>query len=414
MNSKKIVDSKQKLKIAILHFGFFYAGGGERLVLEEVRGLRKLGHNVECFAPVVEISKCYPEIMKEVKVRALLPQLPSWFPDREAIQILASSALMPFLAFRFGRFDVILGANQPGPWMAWIINKVLGKPYIAYLAQPTRVLHPRRVDLQTGFWLKKRLRVLPYIMKIAKPFIKWADEISIKGSYRILTNGDYISRAIKKSYLITNTVCAAGANPAKKSELKVDKWDGKIIIKNFLINKPFILITNRHFPQKRFEYAISAMPMILSAVPQASLIITGEETDYTKYLKGVVSQLELENKIHFVGLVSEKDLKTLYLNAACYVYTSPEEDFGMGVVEAMAHGTVPVAWRKGGPRYIIRGGETGFLAKPYQISDLARQIIRCLMEEDLSRKIGRQAWQEVKEKYTHEAHVKILEKHLYI
>jgi hypothetical protein len=33
----------RKLKIAVFHCGFVYSGGGERIVLEEVLGLRRLG-----------------------------------------------------------------------------------------------------------------------------------------------------------------------------------------------------------------------------------------------------------------------------------------------------------------------------------------------------------------------------------
>ncbi len=405
----KKINNKSKLKIAILHFGFFYSGGGEKLALEEIKGLTKLGHKVECFAPVVDKEKCFPEMMKKVRVKPLLPQLPTWFPEREAIQLVVTSILIPFLSIKFTEFDVILGANQPGPWMAWVTSKILRKPYIVYLAQPTRMLHPRRVDLQTGFWLKNKLRVLPYLIKAAKPFIKWADEESIRGAHQVLTNGEHVSSAIKKTYSVNNTVCAAGAYPAKNPEFEVDKWAGKLSLSKKLINKPFILITNRHFPQKRFEYAIMSMPTILSAEPRASLVITGEETNYTRYLKELTRQLELESKVRFVGYVGEKDLKKLYLNAVCYVYTSPEEDFGMGIIEAMGHGAVSVAWRRGGPKYIIEGGKTGFLAKPYLISDFARQIARALTDKKLNRSIGKAAWEFVKKTYSYETHNKVLE-----
>ena len=50
-----------KLRIAIFHLGFFYSGGGEKLVLEEIRGLRALGHEVTCFAPYVDRERCFPD-----------------------------------------------------------------------------------------------------------------------------------------------------------------------------------------------------------------------------------------------------------------------------------------------------------------------------------------------------------------
>ena len=60
------------MRIAAIHLGFFYAGGGERLVLEEVAGLRRRGHEVECFAPIVDAAACYPELIQKVGVTPLL------------------------------------------------------------------------------------------------------------------------------------------------------------------------------------------------------------------------------------------------------------------------------------------------------------------------------------------------------
>ncbi len=54
---------ENKLKIAVFHCGFVYSGGGERIVLEEVLGLRRLGHEVVCFAPTVDRELCFPDFI---------------------------------------------------------------------------------------------------------------------------------------------------------------------------------------------------------------------------------------------------------------------------------------------------------------------------------------------------------------
>ena len=63
-------------QIAVFHCGFTYSGGGERIVIEEVLGLRRRGFKVECYAPTVDASRCYPDLIGEVRVRTFLPQLP--------------------------------------------------------------------------------------------------------------------------------------------------------------------------------------------------------------------------------------------------------------------------------------------------------------------------------------------------
>ena len=138
------------MRIAVLHLGFFYAGGGERLVLEQVRGLRRLGHQVECFAPIVEAEACHPDLIEEVGVTALVPPPPRWLPARVALWVLLCCVLAPALAIRLRGFQVVLAANQPALWLAWVAGGILRRPYVAYLAQPLRVLHPRPVDLEAG------------------------------------------------------------------------------------------------------------------------------------------------------------------------------------------------------------------------------------------------------------------------
>ena len=58
---------ENKLKIAVFHCGFVYSGGGERIVLEEVLGLRRLGHEVVCFAPTLDRELCFPDFIDQVE-----------------------------------------------------------------------------------------------------------------------------------------------------------------------------------------------------------------------------------------------------------------------------------------------------------------------------------------------------------
>src|SRR5205809_6885912 len=122
-------------RIAVFHCGFTYSGGGERLVIEEVLGLRRRGYEVECYAPTVDASRCYPDLIGEVRVKTFLPQLPRWFPFREAVQMAATSLLMPLYAWRFREVDAIVGCNQPSAWIAWWAARLMDVPYVVYLNQ---------------------------------------------------------------------------------------------------------------------------------------------------------------------------------------------------------------------------------------------------------------------------------------
>jgi glycosyltransferase involved in cell wall biosynthesis len=191
-----------------------------------------------------------------------------------------------------------------------------------------------------------------------------------------------------------------------------NRWNGQIHINGVVVKKPFVLLTNRHTPQKRFEYALWALKKIKNEIPNLSLVITGQETQYTDELRSLVETLNLVNRVQFIGLVTEDDLENLYKAAALYVYPSPEEDFGMGIIEAMAAGTPVVAWDRGGPTFTIKDGETGYLIKPYDAYEFAEKMMILANEPSLVEEMGRAAHKRVKEHFSYDRHHQILEEAL--
>ncbi|MEW6567775.1 MAG: glycosyltransferase family 4 protein [Chloroflexota bacterium] len=398
--------NRRGLKIGIFHLGFFYSGGGEKLVLEEMRGLRALGHEVECFAPYVDRQGCFPDIPEMREVRALLPPPPRWLPAYGPLWVALACVLIPFMAWRFRSFDVFLGANQPGPWLAFVVSRLLGRPYVVYLAQALRVLHPREVDRENGIRIREGdARFIRLLTLLGGWIIGWADRLSVRKADAVLTNGDHVSRSIRRVYGVDNRACPAGCHPLPARALDYRaRWRGETRLLGMSIPRPFILLTNRHSPMKKFEYALWALKAIRKRVSRLSLVITGQETEYTDQLQYLAQGLGLQDVVHFVGLVSETDLARLYREAAVYVYPSPEEDFGMGIVEAMAAGTPVVAWRNGGPTVTVRDGETGYLIQPYDTERFAECLLRLATHPNLAERMGRAAHRRASEMFSFERH----------
>ncbi len=286
---------KESLRIAIFHLGFFYSGGGEKLVLEEIRGLRSLGHEVTCFAPYIDRKECFPDTPEMAEILPLIPPPPEWLPMKDPIWVTLSCLLIPFMALRFRSYDVLLGANQPGPWFAYVISKILGKPYVIYLAQPLRLLHPRAVDLENGIRIREGdHKFLMALKKLAGWFIDRADRLSVGNASIVLTNGAHIRERIQEVYGVDSIECPAGCHPIPESELNYGpRWKGEISVNGRDISKPYILLTNRHSPMKRFEYALWALKEIRRSTQAVSLVITGQETEYTDQLRYLAKGLGL-------------------------------------------------------------------------------------------------------------------------
>jgi uncharacterized protein (TIRG00374 family) len=381
-------------RIAVFHCGFTYSGGGERIVIEEVLGLRRRGLEVECYAPTVDATRCYPDLIGEVRVRTFLPQLPRWFPYREAVQMAAASLLMPLYAWRLRGIDAIVACNQPSAWIAWWAARLIDVPYVVYLNQPNRLVYPRSIDRETGWVANADYRLLAAIVLRATRFVAWADRRSVQEADQLLVNGDYIGDIIRGIYRRDAVDCPAGCHVAASGfPLPRDaRFSGGLTINGYPIRRPYVLLTNRHYPQKRFDLAIRAMEEVRKHHPKAQLVIPGPATSHTATLKALAAELKLDDGVLFLGAISEAELNRLYEGAAVYVYPAPEEDFGMGVIESMAKGVPVVAWNQAGPTVTVGPG-TGHLAEPLEVGDYARGIISLLDDPEANQATGGRAFE---------------------
>jgi uncharacterized protein (TIRG00374 family) len=397
-------------RIAVFHCGFTYSGGGERLVIEEVLGLRRRGYEVECYAPTVDASRCYPDLIGDVRVRTFLPQLPRWFPFREAVQMAATSLLMPLYAWRFRGVDAIVGCNQPSAWIAWWAARLMDVPYVVYLNQPNRLVYPRNIDRQTGWVSNADYRLLAAIVLRATRFVAWADRRSIQEADQLLVNGNYIGDIIRKTYRRAAVDCPAGCHVAASGfPLPIEsRFGGGLTINGFPIRRPYVLLTNRHYPQKRFDLAIRALAEVRKQHPRVQLVIPGPATSHTATLKALVTELGMGEAVMFLGAITEEELQSLYEGAAVYVYPAPEEDFGMGVIESMAKGVPVVAWNQAGPTVTMAPG-TGHLAEPLDVCDYAAGITRLLDSRTENQATGERAFDWAR-CFDWERHIDILER----
>jgi len=406
---------KQALKVALFQCSFIYSGGGERIVLEEARELLKRGYEVEIYAPAVDQQLCYPEFLKDLKVKTFLPQLPRWFPLRHAFSMLTASLLAPLLSLKFRDIDFFFSAGQPSAWIAFCCAKILNRPFIAYLNQPNRLIYMRQVDKESQWQTEKSYYFLGRVLKSFKWFLKQIDKSSFLGADVMLVNGAYMAGVINDIYGRKPLVCCAGAyyQPLAKLRLSLTTaYKGTVEVGMNLIPKPFILITNRHEPQKKFEYVIRAMKKVLKEYPDVFLVIPGIFTSHTPKLLSLARRLSVAERVLFLGQISEEDLQKLYQQAAVYCYPAPEEDFGLGPLEAGGWGVPTVAWNNAGPTATVENGITGFLAKPFVVKDYAEKILRLLKNPRLRSKMGQAAWQRVKEEFTWQKHIDILEKEM--
>src|SRR3984893_16863933 len=287
----------------------------------------------------------------------------------------ATSLLMPLYAWRFRGVDVIVGCNQPSAWIAWWAARLIDVLYIVYMNQPNRLVYPRKIDRETGWIANPDYRLLAAVVMRATRFVAWADRRSVQEADQLLVNGNYIGDIIRSVYRRDAVDCPAGCHVATSGfPLPIDsRFTGGLTINGYPIRRPYALLTNRHYPQKRFDLAVKAMAEVRMRHPRVQLLVPGPATLHTAELRDLVSQLGLSDAVLFLGAITEPELQRLYETAAVYVYPAPEEDFGMGVIESMAKGVPVVAWNQAGPTVTVGAGN-GHLAEPIDVNDYAAGI----------------------------------------
>jgi glycosyltransferase involved in cell wall biosynthesis len=128
---------------------------------------------------------------------------------------------------------------------------------------------------------------------------------------------------------------------------------------------------------KGFDLLQRALAMIHAKLrEETELVIFGEHVDSP--LPDCVLPVTNLGEIH-----EEERIVLIYRAADIFVMPSRQENLPNMVMEAMSCGTPCVAFAIGGIPDLIDHGETGYLALPYVIDDMARGMVRLLEDEKM-------------------------------
>ena len=103
---------------------------------------------------------------------------------------------------------------------------------------------------------------------------------------------------------------------------------------------PYALFVGGIQPRKDPLTAIEALALVDGDL---RLVLVGDEKRGGDEVRTAIERLGLERRVEFAGYVEHEGLASLYRGAACLVFPSRYEGFGLPVLEAMASGTPVVA-----------------------------------------------------------------------
>ena len=201
-------------------------------------------------------------------------------------------------------------------------------------------------------------------------------------AYRLWYRNLYRRMAQKAEYVLTNSnfskseiVKWCGATPEKISVtyLGSDHFSAvdsdSTALAKFGLSGAYVLAVSSHNPNKNF----ARIGVALSHLKEAGLdVVVAGGSDSRVYRNGG----RPSNVIRTLGYVSDPELKALYENAACFVFASLYEGFGLPPLEAISAGCPIVVSRTASLPEIFEG--VGVFCDPYSPNDIANAVQQAL------------------------------------
>ena len=156
------------------------------------------------------------------------------------------------------------------------------------------------------------------------------------------------------------------------------------------VDQPLWAVFSRLASWKGQHVAIQA----LAQVPRGHLALVGApffgEEAWEKHLRGMVDQLGLRDRVHFLGF--RKDVPQLLATVDGAIHASTAaEPFGLVILEAQLAGKPVVATAAGGALEIVHPGLDGWLVPPGDVRALASVLQSWLEDPAAANSIGRNA-----------------------
>lgn len=128
------------------------------------------------------------------------------------------------------------------------------------------------------------------------------------------------------------------------------------------------------------ETLVRSVPPVIEALPGTRFLIAGGGS-LKERLEDLARDLGVGDSITFLGHVPEEGIPDLLAGASVFVSTALADGTSPALLEAMAAGLTPVATDIEPNRALVTDGVDGYLFRPGDHGDLARNIVRALSRE---------------------------------
>lgn len=139
-------------------------------------------------------------------------------------------------------------------------------------------------------------------------------------------------------------------------------------VQPYLPGFPYIFIVGNRKLHKNEDRALRAFAQA-NIDKNIHVLFSGKPSDQ---LANTAKELQIEDRVKFLGRLSEDELASTYKGALCLLFPSLYEGFGLPVIEAMACGTPVITSNTTSLNEICQGA--GFLVDPSNVELITKKI----------------------------------------
>lgn len=212
-----------------------------------------------------------------------------------------------------------------------------------------------------------------------RPFVSWA----LKNATRVMAISKDVALWAEKWGGKNVKVVYEGIDVQKFRPLEIEQSEKKdyVLLAVSVLDK-------LNVKRKDFESLLFSLPHVLSAFPNAKLVIVGRKGSGYSTLKRMVRKLKIEGNVVFKGSVSDSELIELYNTCDIFVSPSLHEGFPTVCAEAQSCGKPVVATNVASIPEVIKNNENGILVRFRDPEALASAIKELLSDSVLRKKMG--------------------------
>ena len=211
---------------------------------------------------------------------------------------------------------------------------------------------------------------------------------SIAKASRVITTSEFSHDDIVTSYGVRPEKVAVIPLGAGASFRPLESAQTESVLARYGLRPGFLFSLGRLNRRKNLEGILLAYRRLRTLdVSDAPLVIGGKRDYGWEEAFRRVRLSEDASSVRWTGLIPDEDLPAFYNAAACFVYPSRFEGFGLPVLEAMACGTPVVTSNHGALAELV--GDAAMVVDPGNVEALAEAMTRVLTDATLAADLGR-------------------------